>query len=237
MARGQADRRAARPGAAARGLNARMSRRLKRWIVAAAAALAALGAAAASQAPWLPLVHGTDADEAERFAAWLELRPGMRIADVGAGDGTFSVALARRVGPSGVVYATEIDREQLARIERAAKEAGAANIRALAGAVAGTNLPDACCDAVFSRLVYHHLADPAAINADLLRALRPGGRLLVVDFEPGGLLDWFEQSGRHGGHGTPKEAVVKDLTAAGFRLVRGPETWRGRTYAVLFQRP
>jgi SAM-dependent methyltransferase len=214
-----------------------MARRLRRWIVVAALAAAAIAAVAAAQAPYLPLVHGSTAGEIERMAAWLELRPGMQVADFGAGDGTFAVALARRAGASGLVYATEIDPELLAEIARAAREAGLANVKVVAGAAADTNLPERCCDAIFSRVVYHHLARPEPINAALLRALRPGGRLLVVDFEPGGLMDWIEGGGRHGGHGTPKDALVKEVGAAGFEVVRGPEPWRGRLYGVLFRRP
>ncbi|HEX7061517.1 MAG TPA: methyltransferase domain-containing protein [Woeseiaceae bacterium] len=193
----------------------------------------------AANLPYVPVVHGSTADEIERLAEWLRIEPGSRVADVGAGDGTYAVALARLVGPSGHVYATEIDNDSLAEIRRAATEAGLANVTVIEGAVSRTNLPDACCDAIYSRLVYHHLTDPDAINADILRALRPGGRLMIIDFEPGNVLDIF-QSGtaeRHGGHGTPKGTVTKEVTAAGFELLRGPETWRGRTYAVLFRRP
>lgn len=213
-----------------------MSRRSKRWLVVASVALAGIAFLAAAQAPYLPLVHGSTAGEVERLAAWLELRPGMRIADLGAGDGTFALAVARRVGPSGVVYATEIDRELLAGIGQAAGKAQLANVKVIAGAVSSTHLPEGCCDALFSRVVYHHLADAPAINADIFRALRPGGRLLVVDFEPGGIMDWIESAGRHGGHGTAKEALIKEVTAAGFQVVRGPESWRGRLYGVLFAR-
>ena len=213
---------------------------LRQWIIVGLLAFAVVVVLAAASLPYLPLIHGTTADEVERLAGWLDIQPGTRVADLGAGDGTFAVALARRVGPSGHVYATEIDAERLADIRQAAKEARLSNITVIEGAVSRTNLPEACCDALFSRMVYHHLTDPAAINADILRALRPGARLVIIDFEPGGIMDWIgrqETAYRHGGHGTPKGTVVKEVTAAGFRLIRGPESWRGRTYAVLFRRP
>jgi SAM-dependent methyltransferase len=138
------------------------------------------------------------------------------------------------------VYASELDAERLADIRRAAADAGLSNVTVIAGAVSRTNLPDACCEAIFLRLVYHHLTDPEAINADLFRALRPGGRLVIIDFEPGGLLNWIsrpETAARHGGHGTPKDTVRWEVTRAGFQWRRGPEAWLGRTYAVLFRRP
>ena len=217
-----------------------MPSRLRQWIVVGLLALAAVVVLAVASLPYLPFIHGTTAGEVERLAAWLEIQPGTRVADLGAGDGTFAIALARRVGPSGHVYATELDSERLADIRRAATEAKLSNVTVIEGAVSRTNLPEACCDALFSRMVYHHLTDPAAINADIFRALRPGGRLVVIDFEPGGIMNWIgrpETAERHGGHGTPKETVVKEVTAAGFHLIQGPESWRGRTYAVLFRRP
>jgi ubiquinone/menaquinone biosynthesis C-methylase UbiE len=217
-----------------------MSRQLRLWVVVGLLALAGVVMLAAVSLPYLPLIHGTTADEVERLAAWLEVQPGTRVADVGAGDGTFAVALARRVGPSGHVYATELDDARLADIRQAATDARLSNVTVIAGAVSSTNLPEACCDALFSRLVYHHLTDPAAINADIVRALRPGGRLMIIDFEPGGIMNWIgrpETADRHGGHGTPKETVMKEVTQAGFEWMRGPESWRGRTYAMLFRRP
>jgi ubiquinone/menaquinone biosynthesis C-methylase UbiE len=217
-----------------------MQRRLKLWVVLGLFALAGVVLLAASCLPYLPLIHGTTAGEVERLAAWLEVQPGTRVADLGAGDGTFTVALARRVGSSGHVYATEIDDEQLADIRQAVTEAGLSNVTVIKGAISRTNLPETCCDALFSRVVYHHLSEPAAINADIFRAIRPGGRLMIIDFEPGGIMNWIgrpETADRHGGHGTPKETVVREVTAAGFQLMRGPESWRGRTYAVLFRRP
>jgi len=217
-----------------------MPLRRKQLAVLGLLALAGLGVLAITSLPYLPLIHGTTAAEMERLAAWLEVQPGTRVADLGAGDGKFAIALARRVGPSGHVYATELDDKRLADIRQSSTQAGLSNVSVIKGAVSRTNLPDACCDALFSRVVYHHLTEPAAINADVFRALRPGARLVIIDFEPGGIMNWFggsETADRHGGHGTPKETVVREVRAAGFQLLRGPETWRGRIYAVLFRRP
>lgn len=217
-----------------------MAGRLKRWGFVALLVLVVIGGLVAAQLPYLPLIHGSRADEVERLAAWLALKPGTRVADVGAGGGKFAVAVAQRVGDSGLVYATELDAERLAEIRQAVSQAGLTNVKVIPGTVSGTNLPEACCDVLFSRHVYHHLSDAGAINADIRRALRPGGRLLIIDFEPLGLMSWFSRpdtAERHGGHGTPKETVLKEVSAAGFQPVRGPEPWRGRTYAVLFARP
>jgi ubiquinone/menaquinone biosynthesis C-methylase UbiE len=211
---------------------------MKRWTLASLVVIAGAIAVAAAGLPYIPFLHGTTEDEVQRLVAWLDIAPGTRIADFGAGDGAYAIALALRVGPSGHVYANEINPQRLTEIRSAAADAGLDNVSAIEGAVAKTNLPEACCDVLFSRLVYHHLSDAAAINADIYRALRPGGRYLVIEFGPGGIMDWIgEPRGYRSVHGTPNETVVREVTAAGFRLARRPESWRGRVYAVLFARP
>jgi ubiquinone/menaquinone biosynthesis C-methylase UbiE len=216
-----------------------MSRHTTRWTIFGLAALIALAAFLAVQLPYLPIVHGSEADEVDDLVAWLGVEPGMHVADLGAGDGRFALALAERVGPTGHVYATELSAARLDHMRDAAAEAGHDNFSVIEAGVTRTNLPDGCCDALFSRNVYHHLTEPDAINADIHRALRSRGRLLIIDFPPGGALDAVrppETAARHGGHGTPAVTVVDEVTAAGFDLERGPEPWRGRMYAVLFER-
>ena len=221
-------------------MTGRAKKRLAALLVVITAAIAAAVVAMLAGMPYLPAVHGTTADEVDQLVERLELKPGSRVADLGAGNGRYSLALAVRVGTTGKVYATELDKKKLEEIRRAVQARKLANVEVIEGAVSATNLPEACCDALFSRNVYHHLTDPAAINADIRRALRPGGRLLVIDFEPGGILDWIRVPGiakRHRGHGTPKERVVREVTASGFELMDEPRRWRGKTYAVLFRRP
>src|SRR5262245_12406585 len=119
-----------------------LARDLGSVTIVALFALAALGVLTARSLPYLPLIHGSTSNEVGRLASWLDVRPGMRVAEVGAGDGTFAVALARVVGASGHVYATELDDERLAEIRHAATEAGV-SLTAIRGAVSGTNLPEA----------------------------------------------------------------------------------------------
>jgi ubiquinone/menaquinone biosynthesis C-methylase UbiE len=80
------------------------------------------------------------------------------------------------------VYSTDINPERLKEIRQAVEKAGLQNVTVVEGGSARTNLPDECCDAIFMRHVYHHLGDPPGMNASLLRSLKPGGRVAVVDF-------------------------------------------------------
>ena len=97
------------------------------------------------------------------------------MADVGAGRGELTELAAQKVGPSGKVYTTELDTDLLAHLQELAEKEK--TIVAVKAAEADTSLPEACCDSIFMRLVYHHLAKPAEIDASLFRSLKPGGLL------------------------------------------------------------
>jgi len=176
--------------------------------------------------------------ESERIVALLQLRPGMTVADVGAGDGRYSVELARAVGPGGKVLATEIEQDKLDRIERRAGGDGLTNITTVLGTQEGTGLAAGCCEAILLRLVYHHFAEPAPMRASLRQALRPGGQLLVVDTLPQRSWRKLEGVPDRGGHGIQPEDLVEELTADGFAVVSRHDEWPGEddAYAVLFQR-
>jgi SAM-dependent methyltransferase len=171
--------------------------------------------------------------EMPRLTRALDLRPGMVVADVGAGRGQLTLALAAAVGPGGHVFSSEIDPGRLRELRQVIGKAG--NITLVEAKASETGLPAACCDAIVLRRVYHHVTDPAATNASLLQALRPGGVLAVIDLPPP--LFFPERSSL----GVASRLVVGEIKAAGFELVAVHTDWPGRgpldSYCALFRRP
>src|SRR5687767_13847794 len=91
--------------------------------------------------------------DAQRLIAALGIEPGMTVGEIGAGSGELTVLMAQHVGPAGRVYSTEINDQRLSEIRKAVAAAGLQNVTVLAAADDRTNLPDACCDAIFMRNV------------------------------------------------------------------------------------
>ena len=147
--------------------------------------------------------------------------PGMTVGEIGAGSGGLTVLMAGHVGAEGRVYSTEISSERLDEIRKAASAASVQNITVLEAGIDGTNLPAGCCDVIFMRNVYHHFANPAAINRSLFASLKAGGRLAVIDFPPRGSRDAASPSERASDptHGVRAETVATELEAAGFARV------------------
>jgi len=102
------------------------------------------------------LAKADAAGEMKRLAALMESKPGTIVADIGAGDGRFSFAAAQQVGPSGKVFATELDPKKLEALRSDVKKRNLQNVIIVESKEAETNLPEACCDAIFLRRVYHH---------------------------------------------------------------------------------
>jgi SAM-dependent methyltransferase len=165
--------------------------------------------------------------EADLIAELMVLQPGMDVADVGAGDGAWAEELANRVGTAGHVFATEIHDDELEDIRERMEGAGLENVTIVRGDADDTQLPDACCDAILLRLVYHHLTDPEPMNTSLHRALRPGGLLIVIDFEPKEQWDRPEGVPDRGGHGVLPDDVIAEMTTGGFTVVSQHEHWDG----------
>ena len=149
--------------------------------------------------------------EVTRLIELLELKPGTTVAEIGAGKGRMTVQVADYVGPAGHIYATELEGAILEELLNNTAAAGFPNITIVDGEEADTNLPVACCDAIFMSKVYHHFTDPPAMNRSIYEALRAGGRLAVIDFEPRVWRFWLSRPDgvpeNRGGHGMPLDVL------------------------------
>lgn len=180
-----------------------------------------------------------DATDAERLVRALEVAAGQTVAEIGAGDGALTLAMAREVGAGGRVYSTELGADRVKKLQEAVEQAKQPQVTVVTGDPVATNLPEGCCDGLFMRLVYHHFADPPAMNASLLRSLKPGGRLAVIDFGPRGReADKAEDRDEGDRHGVLAETVAAELKQAGFEVVSvdaGKD--KEREFMVVARRP
>jgi ubiquinone/menaquinone biosynthesis C-methylase UbiE len=194
----------------------------------------ALFAICAGCESWTGLGFDAGGREMSRLRQVLTLETGRVVADVGAGKGELTFAVAREGGSKGRVFSTEIDPERLRRLREAVVAAKLDNVTVVEARSGETGLPPNCCDAIVLRRVYHHLTDPSGINASLLRSLRPGGVLAIIDFPPPFFL------GR-GGFGVPAKTVTSEVLSSGFALLQLIDDWPGRgplaSYCVVFVKP
>ena len=151
----------------------------------------------------------------------LGIRPGERIADLGAGNGYFTIHLARATGPTGIAYAVDTDEDMLDSVELAAARTGLANIRPIRGEAAGPFLPERV-DLAFLCNVFHHLPDQRTYFTALESHLAPGARVAIVEALPGGL------AARLFGHVTPPDQIRDKMEAAGYRLENAPDLLTGK---------
>lgn len=160
----------------------------------------------------------------------LGIADGTTVADLGAGGGWFTVRLARRVGPQGVVYAEDVQEQMLESIDRRVKREGLRNVRMVLGASDDPKLPAQRLDAVLIVDVYHEVSQPVEFLRNVKESLAPQGRLGIVEFKRDG-----------GGPGGPMEErleeadVLRFAEAAGLRLI-SRETFLAYQYLLIFGR-
>jgi SAM-dependent methyltransferase len=163
-----------------------------------------------------------ESDEREAYVrrheivAALGLTPGMAVADIGAGTGLFTRLVAEKAGAKGKVYAVEISPEFLAHISADAKKRGTKQIVTLQGNQETSNLPKGSIDLAFLSDVYHHLERPQRYLGSLREALKPDGRLVVVEFDrvEGRSSAFVLKHVRAG-----RDVFIAEIESAGFKRV------------------
>jgi predicted methyltransferase len=157
-----------------------------------------------------------------------KLKPGMVVADVGAGTGLFTRLFAKEVGAKGKVYAVDIAPKFLEHIEKTCKADGIKNVKTVRCTQTSVELPEKSVDLVFICDTYHHFEFPQKTMASIHRALRPGGRVVLVDFHriKGKTSEWVWGHVRAG-----QEVFVGEIKAAGFK-VEGEEKFLKENYLV-----
>ena len=142
----------------------------------------------------------------ERVIEALELKPGMKVADLGAGTGYFTFRLADAVGTSGKVYAVDIDKEMNDSVDKQAIAKQADQVTTVLAVEHDPLIPEPV-DLIFSVNAYHHLKNRAAYFKNAVRYLKPGGRVAIIDFREGAFR-----------HFTPLRTLVQEFKEAGYTL-------------------
>ncbi|MDH4218420.1 MAG: class I SAM-dependent methyltransferase [Candidatus Aminicenantes bacterium] len=141
------------------------------------------------------------------------IKPGMIIGEVGAGRGRYTVQIASRIRPSGMIYANDIEKEYLQYLERRCADHGLTNVKTVLGGLTDPKLPPAALDMVIMVNVVHCLAEPVALLRNIKKSLKPDGVIAIVegnlDKAPDAAGEWYSRS-----------KLLKIYKDAGYDLVR-----------------
>lgn len=172
-------------------------------------------------AHWVAVFDDPARDEWQKpreVVAALELRPGMTVADVGAGTGYFSRHLSAAVGAGGSVLAADTEPELVAYLRERAEREGTSNLVPILASPENPRLPAAGSDLVLIVDTFHHIDDRVGYARNLKQTLRPRGRVAIVDWRDRDL-----PVGPDRAHKLAREKVVAEMTAAGYRLAGEPD--------------
>ncbi len=164
--------------------------------------------------------------EAERVMDRLGIRAGLRVADIGAGDGYYTVRLARRLGPSATIYATDVEPRYLKGLEARLEREGIRGVALVLGAPRDPKLPPDSIDVAILGHMYHEIENPYEFLYRLRPALRPNARIGIVD------VDKPTQD-----HGTPPALLRCELAAVGYREVELVPLAPADGYLAIFAPP
>jgi predicted methyltransferase len=168
----------------------------------------------------------------EEIVAACKILPGQTVADIGAGTGLFTRLFAETVGDKGRVIAVEIAQKFLDHIADTCREASLRNVETVLATQDSTKLPADSIDVAFICDTYHHFEFPAKTMASIHRAMRPGGRVILVDFRrvPGKSSDWVMNHVRAG-----QEVFEAEIEKAGFKKISERATLLQENYFVVFK--
>jgi len=156
----------------------------------------------------------------------LGVKRGAAVADLGAGSGWFTVRAAKRVGAGGTVYAEDINPEAIQYIDQRTRKEKLPSVRTVLGTPDDPKLPPQSVDAVLMLKMYHEVAHPLALLANLKPALKPGAKVGIID-----------RNGNGADHGLNSDVVKREMGEAGFKLVGAYDFTKadGQDYFLIFQ--
>jgi ubiquinone/menaquinone biosynthesis C-methylase UbiE len=167
----------------------------------------------------------------DQIVAATGAKPGMSVADIGAGTGLFTMLFASAVKP-GTVYAVDISPAFVDYIRETARKRRMSNVTAIVNDGVETGLPEASVDLVYMSDVYHHFEHPAETLASIRKALREGGRMVVVDYER---IRGVTPQARIEHVRVDKAAAIREIESAGFKLLEEKKLMRDN-YFLVFKR-
>ncbi len=182
-------------------------------------------------ASWLERPERRSEERPELLIAALDLKPGMQVADIGAGSGYYSWRIAERVAPSGGVLAVDVQPGMIAVLDREMKKRNATNVKAVLGTTTDPRLPPGTVDLALMVDVYHEFDHPREMLDGIARSLKPGGRIVFVEYRA---EDFTVPISPH--HKMTEAQVRREAAAAGLVWQRTVETlpWQ---HVVVFTKP
>ena len=165
-------------------------------------------------ATWLLRATREDEENGEFLRRWLAVQTGQTVCDLGCGNGYHTLPLAKVVGSAGRVFAVDLQPEMLTLLQKRLNDAHLSNVTLVEATVDDPKLPPASCDLVLMVDVYHELSHPVRVMARLQRALKPDGRVVLVEFRAEDPAVPIKAE-----HKMTKAQIVRELAAGGFGLV------------------
>lgn len=182
-------------------------------------------------AGWLERPEREKEEEPDKVLKVLDIKPGASVADVGAGSGYFTFRLAKKVGKEGKVYAVDIQEEMLERLRRGAKKEKLENIVPIMGKEDDPRLPAAALDLILMVDVYHEFEFPYEMTQAMVKALKPGGRIVFVEYRKEDPEVWIKLV-----HKMTEKQVRKEMEVHNLRWVKTSEVLPTQ-HIVIFEKP